>query len=80
MRGRPGSRLRGEPDAIRLQVSDSGVGFAPASLERSEGLGLVSMRERLDLLGGEISIQSQLWQGTRIDVRCPLSNTPSGQG
>ena len=56
------------PDGIRLRVSDSGVGFNPESVRRA-GLGLISMRERLRLIGGEISIDSRPGQGTRIDVR-----------
>ena len=67
--------LTGGRDAIRLQVSDLGVGFEPASFDRSKGLGLISIRERLRLVGGKISIQSQPSRGTRIDVRVPWSAT-----
>jgi PAS domain S-box-containing protein len=63
--------LSGSPDAIRLRVSDSGIGFDARGSKRN-GLGLVSMEERLRLVGGEIAIDSQPSQGTRIDVRVPL--------
>ncbi len=69
--------LTGGRDAIRLQVSDPGVGFEPDSVKSNEGLGLVSMRERLRLVGGEFSIQSQPSRGTRIDIGVPLGATAS---
>jgi len=57
---------------IDLCVSDSGVGFDPA-LVKAGGLGLVSMRERLRLVGGHLSIEPKLPHGTRIHVRIPLT-------
>ena len=69
--------LTGGRDAIRLQVSDPGVGFEPDSVKSNGGLGLVSMRERLRLVGGEFSIQSQPSRGTRIDIGVPLGATAS---
>ncbi len=65
------AELSGSPDAIRLQISDAGIGFDPKDAKR-KGLGLVSMEERLRLVGGEITIHSRPSQGTRIDVRVPL--------
>lgn len=64
--------LRGGPDAISLRVSDDGSGFEPDSAAGKEGLGLVSMRERLRLVGGEITVDSRPAGGARIDVRAPL--------
>lgn len=58
-------------DAIHLRVSDSGVGFDPDLVEGS-GLGLTSMRERLRLVRGEISIVSKPAHGTRVEARVPL--------
>jgi PAS domain S-box-containing protein len=63
--------LSGTPEAIRLRVSDEGAGFVPAA-RGNGGLGLVSMRERLNLVGGEIAIDSRPGGGTRIDVRVPV--------
>jgi PAS domain S-box-containing protein len=56
--------------AIRLRVSDDGCGFDPGA---ASGLGLVSMRERLHLVGGDITIDSRPSGGTRISVRVPLA-------
>jgi len=62
--------LTGESAGVRLQVSDDGVGFDP-NRARIRGLGLVSMRERLRLVGGQFSIWSQPSLGTRIEATVP---------
>ena len=48
--------LSGYSDSIDLCVSDTGVGFDPESIKTSDGIGLISMRERLRLVGGRLSI------------------------
>jgi len=65
--------LRGTADAIYLDVVDHGVGFNPQHALRGEGLGLVSMHERLSLLGGEIVVQSRPGEGTIVHVRVPTA-------
>lgn len=62
-------------DGIRLTVADEGVGFDPGLIDTREGLGLVSMRERLRLVKGNIRIHSAPSRGTRIDAW-----VPSGHG
>ena len=59
--------LSGLAGTIFLRVTDDGAGFDPSAVR--SGLGLVSMRERLHLVGGEIIIDSWPSGGTRIDVR-----------
>ena len=68
--------LIGSRKEIRLRVCDSGKGFDPGSAA-GKGLGLISMRERMHLVGGEIFIQSEPSHGTRIEARVPLQ--PSAQ-
>jgi PAS domain S-box-containing protein len=64
--------LRGTSGEIRLTVSDHGVGFDwHVALDR-QGLGLISMRERLQLVNGELLIESEHGQGTTIHARAPL--------
>jgi two-component system, NarL family, sensor kinase len=58
-----------------LCVSDEGSGFDPDSVEYSEGLGLLSMQERLHSLGGELSVHSRLGQGTRVEASLPISRS-----
>ena len=72
--------LRGSSDSISLRISDDGSGFEPDSAAGKEGLGLVSMRERLRLVGGEITVDSRPSGGARIDVRTPLFPSASSRG
>jgi PAS domain S-box-containing protein len=66
--------LQGTEGEIQLTVSDLGVGFDPHDLINRHGLGLISMRERLHLAGGQISIESQPGSGTTIHARAPFSS------
>ena len=67
-------RLVRDRDALYLRVDDQGAGFDPDSLDGS-GLGLVSMRERVNHLGGRLSIASAPGAGTRIGVHVPVTTT-----
>jgi signal transduction histidine kinase len=64
--------LRGTSDAIQLSVSDSGMGFDPAAALASRGLGLISMQERLHLINGELTVQSEPGSGATVYARVPL--------
>jgi signal transduction histidine kinase len=66
-------KLNGSLSEIHLTVRDSGVGFDPELARGSQGLGLVSMQERVRLVKGTISITSRPQSGTEINVRVPLS-------
>lgn len=60
-----------KPDAIRLSISDDGVGFDASNvsdLARAGKLGLVGMKERCELVGGSFDVYSNPQQGTRIVV------------
>jgi signal transduction histidine kinase len=66
--------LQGTDGEIRLTVSDPGVGFDSHEAMDRHGLELISMRERLHLAGGQISIESQPGRGTTIHARVPFSS------
>jgi PAS domain S-box-containing protein len=66
--------LRGAVDAVQLTVRDSGVGFDPVTAVKGRGLGLTSMQERLKLVGGIVSINSEPNGGTTIQARVPLGS------
>ncbi len=68
--------LSATPEAIILEVKDSGVGFVPESLGQAAGLGLVSMQERVRLVHGEFSVTSSPGRGTLISVRVPKKEQP----
>ncbi len=59
-------RLEQSEQAIRLSVQDDGLGFDAAAAEKSGRFGLVGMRERARLVGGELHIVSGRGQGTTI--------------
>ena len=65
-------RLWGTSDEIHLTVKDSGAGFDREAAKMSRGLGLISMEERLKLLNGTMTIESQPKRGTAIHARVPL--------
>jgi signal transduction histidine kinase len=54
---------------LLVEVSDDGRGFGS---ESSPGVGLSSMRERAALIGGDLEIESEVEQGTRVRLRVPL--------
>ena len=64
--------LNGHIDTISLTVKDSGAGFRPQEALRGPGLGLTSMKERLKIIGGQLSVRSQLGRGTTIHAVAPL--------
>jgi PAS domain S-box-containing protein len=63
-------RLRTEDGEVLAAVIDDGRGFDPASPRA--GVGLSTMRERVEALGGEIEVKSQLGEGTKVALRVPL--------
>lgn len=65
--------LKGTAGEIQLEIADRGIGFDVERAKHNRGLGLVSMQERIHLVHGVFSIDSQLSCGTRVFVRVPLS-------
>lgn len=64
-------RLAGEPGRITFSVEDSGVGFDPSRVEA--GLGLVNLADRVDVLGGNLTIDTFPGMGTRIHGEVPVA-------
>jgi signal transduction histidine kinase len=58
--------------AVTALIEDDGHGFAPGE-QRTEGLGLVGMKERVGLLGGRLAIESTEGAGTTIVAEVPLA-------
>jgi PAS domain S-box-containing protein len=69
--------LTGASRTIELYIADTGSGFDSAQIKERGGLGLVSMEERVRLLGGSFRITSQPRLGTRIAAKVPLSRQPA---
>jgi PAS domain S-box-containing protein len=65
-------QLQEDSGEIHLTISDPGRGFKVEEALESKGLGLTSMRERVRLINGTISIESNPRNGTTIYVRVPV--------
>jgi PAS domain S-box-containing protein len=68
-------QLWGTSGKVNLTVSDLGLGFNTEATMHGTGLGLTSMRERMRLLGGELSINSEPRRGTTIHARVPFDSS-----
>ena len=68
--------LRGESDVLVLTISDDGVGFN-VDAAGGTGLGLISMNERIDAVGGTFDIRSRRGGGTFLAITVPLAIEPA---
>ncbi|MGW0826416.1 sensor histidine kinase [Streptomyces sp. NPDC002845] len=66
------------PGEVRAAVEDDGVGFDPVATAPRGHSGMLSMRERAELLGGGVTVESQPGCGTRILVFVPLKGDTNG--
>jgi len=64
--------LYSTPDTLVLTVEDNGVGFDPR--EKTTGAGLVGLRERADLVGGRLRVDSEPNGGTSVTLEVPLES------
>lgn len=65
---------------VSLRISDEGRGFDPDLKSAASGIGLISMRERLRLVGGRLSVRSELMRGTEVLAEVPLSGSAKEEG
>lgn len=69
-----------EDGTLAIDVEDDGMGFDPASVAPSpgnpRGLGLLGLRERIELVGGRIQIESAPGRGTLVAIRVPIPEAP----
>jgi len=70
-------RLRFLPARLELEVEDHGVGMH-RRLEK-QGIGLVAMRERAELMGGEIAFSTPVPGGTLVHLSVPRENVEAGE-
>jgi PAS domain S-box-containing protein len=64
-----------DAEQIVLQVEDNGQGIRPEATTDSRSLGLLGMRERASVLGGEVTVSPISPQGTRVCLRLPRTAT-----
>ncbi|HEX6983547.1 MAG TPA: PAS domain-containing protein [Balneolaceae bacterium] len=63
--------LRKDKDNFYLTVNDNGVGISQKQLKNSSSLGIIGMRERSQLLGGDVEIEGNKETGTTVTIRIP---------
>ncbi len=74
--------LQKQPDRLCLKVTDDGRAFNLENFLRHRGgkhLGLLGMKERLEMIGGSFAIESKPGKGTTIEAQVPLPPPPGGQ-
>jgi signal transduction histidine kinase len=64
-------------DDLSLEVHDNGKGISEEKLAEGRSLGILGMRERALLLGGELAISGAPGKGTKVKVRVPAVSTAS---
>jgi PAS domain S-box-containing protein len=64
--------LQVDNDILMLSVMDNGVGFNIQNLSDDDSLGIAGMRERANLVGGNLDVQSDPGKGTTVHFRVPL--------
>ncbi|MDP1649463.1 MAG: sensor histidine kinase [Rubrivivax sp.] len=71
-------RLRAcrDGETLLIEVADDGPGFDPGRAPADGHLGLAFLRERVQLLGGRVGIESAPGRGTTLRVRLPLAPEP----
>lgn len=69
-------RLWMSPGELHCRIRDDGVGFDPGALSRASknALGIIGIRERLNVLGGSLEIQSAPQQGTELKIEVPVED------
>ena len=67
-----GMRLSSRKGSLTLRIEDTGDGFDLTGVKSKGGLGLISMEERVRLVGGTFHIQSKPGAGTTVEVIVPL--------
>ena len=65
-------KLSATKDELQLVVSDAGTGFDVAEAIKTQGLGLVSMQERVHLVNGRFHIESRPGEGTIVSASVPV--------
>jgi signal transduction histidine kinase len=71
-------RVEEDSDRWVLTVADDGTGFDQAHATAACGIGLASMRDRLDAVGGNVQIVSGEHIGTTVIARVPRTNEAAG--
>ncbi len=67
--------LKEEQGSLTMEVKDNGRGISSDEISNTKSIGLLGMRERAALLGGELTISGQAGAGTAVTVKIPFTRT-----
>lgn len=70
-------KLQHRQEFVRLYIRDNGIGF-DMDVKKHASYGLVSMRERVNEIGGSLNLITAPGKGTRIEIRIPIVDEESG--
>jgi PAS domain S-box-containing protein len=73
-------RLMSSAGAVILEIRDNGKGISDEQIANSNSLGLLGMKERINLLGGRFAIHGQEGKGTTVVVQMPLEGPTTSRG
>ena len=68
-------RLAAKPEGLYLSMQDNGRGFEPETLQAREGIGLVNMRQRAEIIGAQLHLNSSPGKGTHMELLLPNPTT-----
>jgi PAS domain S-box-containing protein len=75
-----GILLERKKNIVRVFVEDDGIGFISENVQTGDHVGLVGMRERAEMLGGALIIESTPGRGTSIILEVPVVDTDTDRG
>ena len=67
--------VSGSPQRVVLRIEDNGNGFLFEDAHKKRGLGLISMKERVRLVNGSLSLHSEPGKGTTVEAVVPIGNS-----
>ena len=62
---------------LEMRIADDGIGMYPGDRRKSKSFGLIGIRERISAIGGELSVESTIGQGTVLVISIPLESETS---
>jgi signal transduction histidine kinase len=68
--------MRETPEALSVKIHDNGRGITGPELDDPRAIGLLGMRERAELIGGQLLITAQRGKGTAILITVPMASEP----
>ena len=72
--GQVSVRVEGRDSGLTLVVKDDGIGVSEDQIAAGNGIGMVAMRERAQLINGKLGLSSSAGDGTEVRLEVPLNS------